>query len=188
INYINENLSEDNFAMLILKNQINKNDLLNYQNQQIDFLISNNVISVNKKGFLYLTPKQSIRIIIFSNLYKFGVIHYYYAIDNMMKLKLQQSEIDSMISEDILTYESTLFSKPEADFLNYILNNSEFDNALGLRNKYLHGSVVDDNYADYLYSLMILVIYTIQINNELTLNNEFRDNYEQNATNKKDRK
>ncbi len=56
--------------MLILKNQINKNDLLNYQNQQIDFLISNNVISVNKKGFLYLTPKQSIRIIIFSNLYK----------------------------------------------------------------------------------------------------------------------
>ncbi|MCU9767274.1 hypothetical protein N4803_00700, partial [Enterococcus faecalis] len=58
----------------------------------------------------------------------------------------------------------------EVDYLNYILNNSEFDNALGLRNKYSHGSIVEENETDYFYTLIILVIYVIKINEELVLN------------------
>lgn len=74
-----------------------------------------------------------------------------------------------MIEEGLLTCENTLFAKPEVDYLNYILNNSEFDNALGLRNRYLHGSIVEENEADYLYALIVLIIYVIKINEELIL-------------------
>lgn len=88
------------------------------------------------------------------------------------ELKYQQQEIDEMIEEGLLIYENTLFAKPEVEYLNYILNNSEFDNALGLRNKYLHGSVVEENEIDYFYALIILVIYVIKINEELVLNED----------------
>ncbi|MDQ0362117.1 hypothetical protein [Breznakia pachnodae] len=175
IKYINENLSEENFVKLILKNRVNRHDFLNYQHQFIDLLIEKNIISIDEEEFLCVTIKQLTRITIFSNLYKFGVIHNYHVLDNTMILELQQCEVDEMIVEGILTYENKLFSKPETDFLNYILNNSEYDNALALRNKYLHSSIVNDNYEDYLYILIILVIYAVKINDELTLNEEIKD-------------
>ena len=40
-----------------------------------------------------------------------------------------------MIYNSDLMVESTLFSKPETDFLNYELNIAEFSNDLELRNK-----------------------------------------------------
>ena len=184
ITYINENLPEENFVKLMLKNRINKSDIINFHHQDIDLLIDKDVISIDENGFLSVTTKQLTRIAILSNIYKFGVIHYYHALDNSMILKIQQSEINEMITEDILTFENTLFSKPEADFLNYILNNSEYDNALGLRNEYLHGSVVDDNYRDYLYSLIILVVYVIKINDELTLKEEIQETNDEHTVNK----
>lgn len=184
ITYINESLSEENFVMLMLKNRINKSDIINFHHQDIDLLIDKDVISIDENGFLSVTTKQLARVAILSNIYKFGVIHYYHALDNSMILKIQQSEINEMITEDILTFENTLLSKPEADFFNYILNNSEYDNALGLRNEYLHGSVVDDNYRDYLYSLIILVVYVIKINDELTLNEEIQETNDEHTVNK----
>lgn len=169
ISYIDENLHEDFFYELMLKHSVNINMLNNYQTQSIDFLIDNNIISIDINGFLYLNIKQHNRIIILLSLYEFGVIHYYHNIQGINTIKAQKIEIDEMIAEDILTFENTLFSKPEADFLNYILNNSEFDNALALRNKYLHGSVTDDKYEDYLYILIILIVYVIKINDDLIL-------------------
>ena len=44
--------------------------------------------------------------------------------------------IDEYVSAGDLQYENTLFSRPEQDYLNYMLNKSEFSNGLDLRNKY----------------------------------------------------
>lgn len=121
---------------------------------------------------IFITQKQFLRISIISNIYYYGVIHYYHLNQKLsMKnsLEHQQQEINEMIEEGLLIYENTLFSKPEANYLNYILNDSEFDNALGLRNKYLHGSIVEENENNYLYILIILVVYVIKINEELTI-------------------
>ncbi|EMF0394422.1 hypothetical protein IGJ18_001640 [Enterococcus sp. AZ078] len=74
-----------------------------------------------------------------------------------------------MIEEGLLVSENTLFARPEVEYLNYILNNSTFDNSLGLRNKYSHGSVVEESNEDYLRILIILVVYVIKINEELTI-------------------
>lgn len=169
ISYVDENLHEDIFIDLILKHSVNINMLNNYQKQSVDFLNNNNIISIDVNGFVYLDTRQHNRIMILLCLYTFGVIHYYHNIEGINTIKAQKIEIDKMIAEGILTFENTLFSKPETDFLNYILNNSEFDNALALRNKYLHGSVTDDKYEDYLYTLIVLIVYVIKINDDLVL-------------------
>lgn len=181
LGYINESLKEENFVQLILKNRVNKNDLLNFQFQNIQFLVDKDIISVDEDSFLFMTAKQLTRITIFSRLYNFGVIHYYHTLDNPMILELQQYEIDEMMKEGLLTFENTLFSKPETEFFNYILNNSEFDNALALRNKYLHGSVVEGDYRDYLYILIVLIVYVIKINDELIIDENVRDTESDNA-------
>lgn len=172
ITYINEELKGDHFVQLLINNEIKKTDFHSYQQLNIDFLINNNIISVDEEENIFITQKQFLRISIISNIYYYGVIHYYHLNQKLsMKnsLEHQQQEINEMIEEGLLIYENTLFSKPEANYLNYILNDSEFDNALGLRNKYLHGSIVEENENNYLYILIILVVYVIKINEELTI-------------------
>ncbi|WYJ87285.1 hypothetical protein A5866_002380 [Enterococcus sp. 12C11_DIV0727] len=175
ITYINEELKGNDFVQLIVNNKIKKTDFRSYQQLNIDFLIDNDVISVDKEETIFTTEKQLFRILIISNIYKYGVIHYYHwnqKLSIKKGIEYQQQEIDEMIEEGLLIYENTLFAKPEVDYLNYILNNSEFDNSLGLRNKYSHGSIVEENETDYFYTLIILVVYVIKINEELVLNEE----------------
>ncbi|NTJ69595.1 hypothetical protein HQ903_07140 [Enterococcus faecium] len=168
--YINEKFNAHSFVQLIGENEIKRYMYRNYQQLGIDFLVNNKVISVNQDEEIYITKKQYTRIIIFSILYRYGVIHYHHWIQKLSIkeiLKEQQKEIDQMLEEGLLVNESKLFAKPEVDYLNYILNNSVFDNALGLRNKYSHGSIIEENEEDYFYILVILVFYTVKINEEL---------------------
>ena len=170
--YINENLQAKNFVQLVTNNKIKKEDFHNYQQSHIDFLIDNKIICINELGNLYIPRNQMMRIPIFFNIYKYGVIHYYHWNKKLTfknVLNLHQKEIDKMIEEGLLVSENTLFARPEVEYLNYILNNSTFDNSLGLRNKYSHGSVVEESNEDYLRILIILVVYVIKINEELTI-------------------
>ena len=72
-------------------------------------------------------------------------------------------------------YSNTLFSKPEADYLNYVLNRSEFSNGLDLRNKYIHdtNSLKEEVfYNDYYLLLRILVLIALKIQDEFFLREE----------------
>lgn len=173
--YINEELQGEDFLQLIIKNKIEKVRFHNYQQVDIDFLLENRVVSLDEEGVIFTTDKQLLRIVIISNIYRYGVVHYYHWNQKLSikdGLKYQQEEIDEMIEEGLLIYENSLFSKPEIDYLNYLLNNSTYDNSLGLRNKYLHGSVVEEKENDYLFALIVLVLYTIKINEELNIRDD----------------
>lgn len=170
--YIDKEFNAHSFVQLINENKIKKCMYRNYQQLHIDFLVNNRIISVNQDEEIYMTEKQVIRVLIFSVLYKYGVIHYHHGIQKLSRkkeLNELQKEIDEMLKEDLLVNETTLFAKPEVDYLNYILNNSMFDNALGLRNKYSHGSIIKGDEEDYFYILIILVFYIVKINEELVL-------------------
>ena len=70
----------------------------------------------------------------------------------------------------MIRYGSTLLSEPEQDYFNYIFNNSEFDNSIGLRNKYTHGNQSideDQNKKDYYTILRLLILIVMKINDEL---------------------
>ena len=82
------------------------------------------------------------------------------------KLKKQ---IDDFIEKGDMRYENTLFSRAEQDYLNYILNKSEFSNGLDLRNRYSHDTcslVESEQIKDYMELLKIMVVIIIKINEE----------------------
>lgn len=71
-----------------------------------------------------------------------------------------------------ISFESTLFSEPEAAYLNYILNKSQFTDGLDLRNKYAHSNYSQDEdiqKADFTILLKIMVFIIIKINEEFCL-------------------
>ena len=88
----------------------------------------------------------------------------------------QRKEIHDLVQNGILRFESSLFSKPEQDYLNYCLNKSEFANSLDLRNMYGHGTQPfgDENvhHSNYIRFLKLFVLIIIKINDELCIKDE----------------
>lgn len=79
------------------------------------------------------------------------------------------SVIEEMISAGDLRVGSTLFTEPERDYLNYMLNKSEFSDGLDLRNKYIHSTYPQDEKEqkkDYITLLKLMVLVITKINDE----------------------
>ena len=77
-----------------------------------------------------------------------------------------------MINSKDLRYQNSLFSIPEQNYLNYMLNKSEYSNGKDLRNKYNHSTYsLDKNQQEYDYNelLKIMAIIIIKINEEFDL-------------------
>ncbi len=88
-----------------------------------------------------------------------------------------QESINQFLEKGLLMEESTLFSKPETNYLNYLLNRSEFSNGLEIRNKYMHGIQQvnlneNEHYSNYMILLKIFVLLAIKINDEFCLKAE----------------
>lgn len=83
------------------------------------------------------------------------------------------ADIEGLVSQGLLKYHDGLFTPDEASFLNYMLNDSQQTNAIGLRNKYSHASGLikdpnaDEIRFDYYTMLALLVSITLKINDEL---------------------
>lgn len=79
--------------------------------------------------------------------------------------------LDREVKKGNLEYGGTLFSKQESDYISFIMDNKKFNNALAIRNKITHGSFAKKSSKEhkeyYLELLMILMMYTIRINDEL---------------------
>jgi len=79
-----------------------------------------------------------------------------------------------------------LFTKLETDYFNYFLNNSEFGNALALRNEYLHGGKKgkdvngDIHKNNYFILLRIVILIIIKINDDLCIyeDNQLSGNFD----------
>ena len=83
-----------------------------------------------------------------------------------------RKQVASLVEAGDLCYGSTLFSKPEQNYLNYILNKKEYSNGLDLRNKYAHDTCPLDEKTqqyDYWELQKIMVLIILKINEELCL-------------------
>lgn len=85
-----------------------------------------------------------------------------------------QDAIERLVEVGILCYHDGLFTPDESKYLNYMLNDSEATNSIGLRNKYAHanGPIADPNAKemreDYYMMLTLLISITLKINEELS--------------------
>lgn len=155
----------NNFFDLIRCEKIKPENCSRYEQNNLNILISKDYIEIDEEGYLKFKNKE--RIAIFKDLNYNEVVCYWHYPKNY------QNEIDKMINEGILKSESTLFSRPEIDYLNYYLNKSEFNNGLDLRNMYIHGTQPNEIKSDkihetnYMRILKILILAIIKINDDL---------------------
>ena len=135
-------------------------------------LISRGVVYTADDGRLRINQK---RAVVLKDLFANEVIcPAYYG-------PILKSQVEEMVSAEDIRYENTLFSKPEQDYLNYVLNKSEFSNGLDLRNRYSHDTCSLDEKTqsqDYLELLKIMVFIIIKINEEFCINNPIQDAHE----------
>lgn len=154
--------SYNSFCLLIMSEEMRRSDFFEYQLPAIDWLIEKNVVYVDDNEVLRLNRKY---IVILADMYKHDVacVQYY------GKYKTILTEMKD--SNDI-RMESTLFSVPETNYLNYMLNRSEYSNGKDLRNKYIHSTYPmeeDVQMQDYMDLLKIMIIIIGKVNEEFLL-------------------
>ena len=78
-----------------------------------------------------------------------------------------------------------MLTKPEYQYFDYLLNNSEFSNGKAIRNRYIHDSITTDEKKmneDYHTLLKVMIMIIIKINDDCCLNDNIKktgDFYEQ---------
>lgn len=144
------------FLKLILEESISVNDFQKYQTSAIEWLIERNLLFIKPNGILKLNLE---RAFILRELFQNEVLCMSYC-DGLNNLI-----VDLQKSGD-LKCESTLFSIPEQNYLDFMLNKSKYSNGYDLRNKYIHGTqslnstVHEEDYKEFL-KIMVLIILKI---------------------------
>lgn len=158
----------NNFYELLLHEKIKKEDIVEYEQTSLQKLIDEQYIYIDENNYLCITNK--IQLALLYDIYLNEVISYW------RLQKFQRKEIDKLVDIGLLRFESTLFSKPEQNYLNYFLNKSEFNNSLDLRNKYSHGTQPFGNeevhHSNYIIFLKLFILIIIKINDELCIKDE----------------
>ena len=152
----------DSFCLLIMSEKMRRSDFFEHQLPTIDWLIQKDVLYVDDKDVLNLNMKY---IAILADMYKHEVVcvQYYEKFKSILK---------EMEDSNDLRIDSSLFSVPETNYLNYMLNKSEFSNGKDLRNKYIHSTYSreeDVQMQDYMDLLKIMIIIIGKINEEFLL-------------------
>ena len=150
-----------NFFDLLANEKVSFNSYEEHQKPQLNYLIDKKYIHVDNNNFIQITNID--RVIILRDLYENEFASFYHY------PKAFQVEAKQMETQNLVFFESSLFSKQEQSYFNYYLNKSEFTNGLDLRNSYLHGTQAspedlqhhENAYFSYL-KLLVLVLLKIE--------------------------
>lgn len=154
------------FADLLQNESVYLSDYRESEHVALAFLAEHDLVSISAEGLLSL--KNKAKLIILKDIYINDYISKWnYPLETW-------SIIQQMIDNGILKTNSSLFSVPEVNYLNYLLNRAEYTNGLEIRNKYIHGiqQIIeneDEHYQNYIRLLIILVVLAIKINDDFCL-------------------
>lgn len=149
------------FFKALSKQQIKATDYHDYEQGDLDWLKSRGTIRITSDGIIEANLP---RVFLLRDLYRNDVLCPLYHVDNTL--------IEELVTSGDLRYESTLFSIPEQQYLNFMLNKSEYSNGRDLRNKYIHSTNSLDEkqqQRDYIDLLKIMAVIIIKINEEFCL-------------------
>lgn len=161
--YVESEKDYNNFAELIKNEDMLFSDFFEYQVLRLNWLKDKNIIY--EDNHRYIRFMEIVRIL--EDFYNNDVICLSYYKNSDL--------LDELITNKKIKFESTLFSKPERDYLNYILNDRQFDNGPSIRNKYLHGNnpqSIEEHESDYYQLLKIFALIVIKINEEFCLKDD----------------
>jgi len=147
-----------NFLQMVLHENLKVTDFEEYQIPAINTLINNEYLYLNENG--YIKPNIEKAVILRD-------IYY----DEVIRIDCYKSNtyLNTLIEEQKVVTSGTLFSKPEQEYLDYMLNMHKYSNGLDLRNKYCHGNnPIDEKVSEsnYYQILKIMCLIIIKINDE----------------------
>lgn len=157
----------DNFYNLLNNVQFRLDDFPEYSRERIKWLFDKNYLTTDAEGYVVSRDENVLKTL--RELFYNDVICYW-----QYSLSVRKS-IDSLEENGLISFESSLFSKPEQDYINYLLNKSQFNNGLDLRNKYVHTQFEADeeeHHMNYLSLLRLFVITVIKINDDFCTANK----------------
>jgi hypothetical protein len=166
LNYINEELKDDNAARLLLLNNLAYTDFEDYQRNGLDHLISLGVLKDTGTRLVFANNEQ-LRILISLNA-KEAASYYHLS-------ETGRGEADAMVAKGWLSRGSSLMTEAEGKYFNYLLNNVDFSNGPQLRNKYTHGSQPhaddseDAHATAYFIAMRLILALIIKLNDDLCL-------------------
>lgn len=166
LNYINEDLKDDNAVRLLLTNQVAYSDFEDYQQPGLDLLLSLGVLK-NTGARLEFRNHEQLGILLALHM-KQAANYFRLSVDG-------RAEADAMVGNGWATKNSSLMTEAEGRYLNYFLNNVEFTNGPQLRNKYTHGSQPhaadseDAHFRVYLIALRLILALVIKMNDDFCL-------------------
>lgn len=155
----------ESFCDLLLKEPLHFEELKTYEQEQVLYLKENGVVAIDD-GVVHISDYR--RIAVLRDLYVNEVVSQYHYPQYMGET------IQEMVERGVVSYGQGLFSSPEVDYFNFLLNNSSFTNGKQLRNKYSHGvqqSILDEDEHrnNYMVLLVIVTIMTIKINDDFLI-------------------
>lgn len=155
----------DNFVHLIMNEEISIADCQPYNQDVVRWLI--------ERGSIYLEDEiikcQIERAFILKELYEKNVISMQY---------IQSPILKEMITKGEIITDNKLLTKPEYQYFDYLLNNSEFSDGKAIRNRYIHDSIITDERimtTDYYTLLKVMIIIIIKINDDCCLNEMIKE-------------
>lgn len=160
------NKSYNCFYSLLSETSIKYDDYHVYEQQMLDWLIEKDLICLDDNNYIRIKDRAIINI--YADLYYNEVINYWHYNKEL------QTIVDSLIENQILYTDNTLFSKPEQDYFNYYLNMSEFIDGYDIRNSNLHGTQEGDRNSEihkqkYMKIILLLILIVIKINDDFCL-------------------
>ncbi len=166
-----KNKKYNTFFDLLANEQVNFNNYEEFHKPNLSYLIERKFIEINNDGFIQVINPA--RLLIFKDLHDSEFASFYRYPTEFQK------EVLEMRNENIVLFESTLFSKSEQSYFNYFLNKSDFTNGLDLRNSYLHGTqanpeeIKKHEYAYFTY-LKLVVLTLLKIDDDLQISNAIK--------------
>lgn len=169
LSYTEKTKSKYSTLFELLRNEaMSIGDFAEYQVASLNWLIDRHTLILSEAGSISLNRD---RVGVLKDLYDHDVIcvHYW---------GKWASELNVMHDAGDIRIESTLFSIPEKNYINYELNKAEYSDGLDLRNKYAHSTYPRDENTqkkDYIELLKIMVLIVTKINEELCLHEETKE-------------
>ena len=159
---------------LLRKETVRLEDFADFQKRDLQWLIQRNLLATDPIGAIIPAWKK-VRLL--KDLYDKGVIVNGYYSDC-------STALEELQRQGFIRCESSLFSVPEQQYLNFMLNQAEYSNGHQLRNKYVHGSYPLDEtkqQQDYIELLKIMVLIIIKINEEFCFREDHHEQGEGNS-------
>ena len=148
---------------LMLHEDIKPADYPEFAIAELNRLLDRGAVFADENGVLRI--KRSVFRLL-SDMYRNGNVCFSYCTDSEKQLA------KVLLKRGDLEVESSLFTRQEKDYLDYMLNVQQFVNGPELRNKYVHGNYSLDPHiheSDYIELLKIMTLIVLKINEEFCL-------------------